>query len=74
VDLKSKVRGPRGERPTYPVASLLVLLRHPVTSRELFLARVAMPIDSTPEALEARVNERVAKVFDRYPTRRSSEH
>jgi hypothetical protein len=69
VDLKSKLRGPRGERPTYPVASLLVLLRHPVTSRELFLARVALPIDSSPEAIQARVSERVAKIFDRYPTR-----
>jgi hypothetical protein len=67
IDLKSKARGPRGERPTYPVASLLVLIRHPITGRELFLARVAMRVDSSPEAFAARIDDRVSKIFERYP-------
>ena len=71
IDPKSKVRGPLGERPTYPVASLLVLIRHPITGRELFLARVAMRVDSSPEAFAATIDDRVSKIFERYPTHSS---
>jgi hypothetical protein len=68
IDLKSKARGPRGERPIYPVASLLLLMRHPQTGRELFLARVAMRVDSSPEAFAATIDDRVSRIFERYPT------
>lgn len=71
VDLKSKARGRYGERPTYPVASLVVLMRHPVTSRELFLARVAMRIDPSPETFAGTISDRVSKIFARYPSRSS---
>ena len=71
IDPKSKAHGPRGERPTYPVASLLVLIRHPITGRELFLARVAMRVDSSPEAFAATIDDRVSKIFARYPTHSS---
>lgn len=71
IDLKSKLRGPRGERPTYPVATLFVILRHPVTNRELFVARVAMPVDASPQAFAQTINDRVAKIFSHYPGRDS---
>ena len=71
IDLKSKLRGPRGERPTYPVATLFVVIRHPVTNRELFVARVAMPVDPSPQAFAHTINDRVAKIFSRYPGRDS---
>ena len=71
IDLKSKLRGPRGERPTYAVATLFVVMRHPVTNRELFVARVAMPVDPSPQAFAETINDRVAKIFSRYPDRDS---
>jgi len=72
VDLKAKGRGPAGERPTYPVASITVRMRHPITNQDLFLARAVTPIDLSPGAIEATINDRIAKMFARYPTRRSN--
>jgi len=72
VDLKSKSRGPGGERPTYPVATLVVMIREPGTHKELFRARSDTPIDLTPAALETTINSRVSEMFEHYPTRHSS--
>ncbi len=70
IDPKSKRRGPRGEQPTYPVAALVVLIRHAATGRELFLARAAMRVDPSPPAFAAAISDRVAKMFERYPEAR----
>ena len=67
IDPKSKRRGPHGEQPTYPVAALVVLIRHAATGRELFLARAAMRVDPSPQAFAATISGRVAKMFERYP-------
>jgi len=71
VDLKSKARTAEGLRPTFPVATLVVLIREPSTHKELFRARVDTPIDLAPEKVNATIDDRVAQMFARYPTRRA---
>lgn len=72
VDLKSKKRTVDGMRPTYPVATLVVLIREPGTHKELFRARVDTPIQREPDKIKAIIDDRVAEMFDRYPSRHSS--
>ncbi|HEY2908174.1 MAG TPA: DUF4136 domain-containing protein, partial [Vicinamibacterales bacterium] len=72
VNLKSKTRGPDGERPTFPVATLVVLVREPGTNKELFRARSDTPIALESKTIEATIDHEVARMFARYPTRRSS--
>jgi len=74
VDLKSKARAPDGSRPSYPVATLVVLLREPGTTRELFRGRLDAPLDFDPTALNAMIDKSVARMFAAYPTRRHSSH
>lgn len=69
VDLKSKARGPNGERPTYPVATLVVVLREPGTHRNLFRGRADTPIELIAEANKSIIDDRVQQIFARYPTR-----
>jgi hypothetical protein len=71
VDLKSKPRAPVGEQPTFPVATLVVLVREPGTHKELFRARSRTPVVLEPKEIEATVNKQVAQMFARYPKRRS---
>ena len=72
VDLKAKSRTPDGMRPSYPVATLLVLLRDPGTLKELYRARVDTPIELDEEKLAATIDDRDAQMFARYPTRRET--
>lgn len=72
VDLKSKTRTAEGQRPTFPVATLVVLIREPGTQKELFRARVDTPIQLEPTQAKATIDDRVAQMFARYPTRHSS--
>ncbi len=67
VDLKAKAVGPEKVRPTYPVASLVILLHEPGTQKELFRARADTPID--PGRLDAVIDRQVRAMFARYPTR-----
>ena len=72
VDLKAKTRTPEGMRPTFPVATLVVLIREPGTHKELFRARADTPIQLDPEKVKATIDDRVGEMFDRYPTRHAS--
>jgi hypothetical protein len=69
VDLKTKARTAEGLRPTFPVATLVVLIREPGTHKELFRARADTPVDMEPEKLELTINHQVEQMFLRYPTK-----
>lgn len=71
INLKSKARTPEGLRPSYPVGSLVVMLRTPDTHRELFRARIDTPIDLDPAATASTIEESVARLFAKYPTRKA---
>ena len=55
--------------PTYPVGTLIVMMREPGTRRELFSARADAPIELEPARLNAIIDEQVARMFALYPTR-----
>jgi hypothetical protein len=73
VDLKSKARTAEGQRPTFPVATLVVMIREPGTHKQLFRARVDTPIELEPERIKATIDDRVAQMFARYPKRHSNQ-
>ena len=59
--------------PTYPVGTLIVVMREPGTRRELFTARADAPIDLEPARLNAIIDDTVGRMFALYPTRRSAQ-
>jgi hypothetical protein len=67
ADLASKMRGPDGERPRYPVSTLLVLIRTPGTLEELFRARADRRIPMDPRAIEMTIDDQVARMFEHFP-------
>lgn len=69
VDVKAKPTTKEATRPQYPVGSLLVVMRDPGTRKELFRGRVDKPIDLDREKLHAAIDEVVADIFAKYPTR-----
>jgi hypothetical protein len=66
TDLDSKP-SPEGYYRTYPVGTLLILIRDSRTNGELFRARTDTPIDLNPETYEATINNQVARIFAKYP-------
>jgi uncharacterized protein DUF4136 len=70
VDLKSKPYPGTHLRRQYPVGTLVVLLKEPRSRRELFHARVAMPLESEPSKRAAQVNVAIARIFEDYPVER----
>ena len=71
VSLDWKVLTSKDHLPTFPVGTLIVVIREPGTRRELFSARADAPIDLEPERLNAIIDDKVARMFDLYPTRTS---
>jgi hypothetical protein len=68
VDLKSTTSDPlthaRIER---PVGTLAIFVQEPGTGRQLFRARVDIPLESDPTRLQAQVARWVAVAFEQYP-------
>jgi len=68
VDVKGKASA-TGARPQYSVGTLLVALVEPESRQRLLQLRADRPIDAESSTLEATINEAVAALFERYPTR-----
>jgi hypothetical protein len=58
-----------GTYPEYPVATLVVLMMQPGSRRELFRARVDVPVETDTSHLEQQIDTIVAQMFADYPTR-----
>jgi uncharacterized protein DUF4136 len=69
VDVKAKPANADGTFPQYHVGSLVVVMREPGTRKELFRGRVDKPIDLDRDKLHAAIDEVVAEMFAKYPTR-----
>jgi len=69
VDVNAKATNKDATRPQYPVGSLLVVMREPATRKELFRGRVDKPIDLDRDKLHAAIDQVVAEIFAKYPTR-----
>jgi len=69
VDVKGKPTNTEGTFPQYHVGSLVVVMREPGTRKELFRGRVDKPIDLDRDKLHAAIDEVVAEMFAKYPTR-----
>jgi hypothetical protein len=66
TDLNSK----SADKRQYAVGSLVVLIRDSATRKELFRARADKPIDAAPDKVQAVIDEVVAEMFAKYPTRK----
>ena len=69
VDVHGKADRRSGAYPEYAVGTLIVLLLEPSSRRELFRARVEMPVDMEQPQLEEQIDMIVHRVFTHYPTR-----
>jgi Domain of unknown function (DUF4136) len=69
VDLKGKPDS-KGALPQYAVGTLMVALLDPSSRHRLLRLRVDTPIDSEPTKLAATIDDAVAALFAKYPTRR----
>ena len=68
VDLHAH-RSPDGTYPEYPVATIVILMMQPGSRRELFRARVDVPVETDTAHLEQQIDTVVAQMFADYPTR-----
>ena len=57
------------EFPEYPVSTLFVLMMEPGSRRELFRARVDVPVETDTAHLGQQIDTIVAQMFAEYPTR-----
>lgn len=69
VDVHGKADRRTGEYPEYPAGTLILLLLEPGSRRELFRARVVMPVDMDQQQMEEQIDMIVHRVFSHYPTR-----
>jgi uncharacterized protein DUF4136 len=69
VNLKAK-QDSKGMLPQYSVGTLVVGLLEPESRKRLLRLRIDKPIDTEPEKLKAAIDEAVAALFAKYPTRR----
>lgn len=69
TDIDTSSNLPPGKMPEYTVGSLVVVMREPAGGKEVFRARVQKPIELTPDKLKATIDEVVAEIFEKYPTR-----
>lgn len=72
TDVDVKGHGIEGERRTYPVGTLVVLMRDPSTHKELFRGRTDTPIELDSGTLTVTIASQVAEMFEHYPGRRSN--
>jgi hypothetical protein len=70
VDLRAKKPPGSLVYPEYPVGTLIVLVREPVTLRELYRARADIKLETDPSKLQGQFDDVVAQMFERYPTRK----
>jgi Domain of unknown function (DUF4136) len=69
TDTDTHANAPATNLPTYAVGTLVVLLRESGSGREVYRARVDKPIDLAPDKLKTTIDEVVAEMFAKYPTR-----
>jgi hypothetical protein len=69
VNVKAKPDS-QGQRPQYWVGTLVVALLNPADRHRLLRLRVDQPIEIEPAKLEAAIDNAVAAMFARFPTRR----
>ncbi len=69
VDLKAKTSEANGRLPEYHVGTLVVLLLEKGTRKELFRGRVDKPIELEVARVKPIIDEAVAAMFAKYPTR-----
>jgi hypothetical protein len=69
TDADTHADAPATNLPTYAVGTLVVLMREPGTRKEVFRGRVDKPIDLAPDKSKATIDEVVAEIFAKYPTR-----
>jgi hypothetical protein len=69
TDTDTHADAPATNLPTYAVGTLVVLMREPGTRREVFRGRVDKPIDLAPDKIKGTIDEVVAEMFAKYPTR-----
>jgi hypothetical protein len=67
VDLRSDA--PTGKKPEYAVGTLVVLMRESGSGKEVFRGRVDKPIDLDPDKVGVVIDEVVAEMFAKYPSR-----
>jgi len=70
TDTDTHADAPATNLPTYAVGTLVVLMREPGTRKEIFRGRVDKPIDLTPDKIKGTIDEVVAEMFAKYPTRK----
>ena len=71
VDLRAKKLPGSLVYPEYPVGTLIVLVREPVTLRELYRARADIKLETDLSRLPGQFDDVVAQMFERYPTRKT---
>jgi hypothetical protein len=68
-DSDPHAKAPATNLPTYVVGTLVVVMRESANGKEVYRARVDKPIDLAPDKIKATVDEVVAEMFAKYPTR-----
>ena len=69
TDTDTRAKAPATNLPTYAVGTLVVLMREPGSGKEVYRARVDKPIDLAPDAIKGTIDDVVAEMFAKYPTR-----
>jgi hypothetical protein len=69
TDTDTHADAPATNLPTYPVGTLVVLLRESGSGKEVYRARMDKPIDLAPDKIKATIDDVVAEMFAKYPTR-----
>jgi len=69
TDTDTHADAPATNLPTYPVGTLVVLLRETGSGKEVYRARMDKPIDLAPDKIKATIDDVVAEMFAKYPTR-----
>ena len=69
VDVDTSSKLPAGQLPEYTVGTLVVVMHESRNNKEVFRARVKKPIELTPDKIKLTIDEVVAEMFAKYPTR-----
>ena len=69
TDTDTQANAPATNLPTYAVGTLVVLMRESGSGKEVFRARVDKPIDLAPDKMKVTIDDVVAEMFAKYPTR-----
>jgi uncharacterized protein DUF4136 len=69
TDVDTRADAPSTNLPTYAVGTLVVSMRESGSRKEVFRARVDKPIDLAPDKIKVTIDDVVAEMFAKYPTR-----